>query len=777
MADLLGSLTRVGLRPEATSADEMRVCASRLMNSLSTLGVGTYRSVPKPWAEDPFALAHDWAGPHITPRRLDTYPLYGTPLADGHLGVVSPRGMAMAHATFLCRPCHDAHAAGTFVPDCYIHTLAALLMGVRCMWGPAGPPPETPATRPSRRAEASDADKAWLEAEHDKMVAAGKAETLTADQVADPAVCALIAPVRVATKWAASADAPTSSLPSDLAAAAKIAASSAADSILMPETVIASEQGSRFTQLMASLSDNEKRRFVMGCHVTVNLWTPPKSLRYATIHDAVAPAPPGCAMRGSDGKAAFYQLPLHPDHKRYFCYELPSGRIGRQLRCCFGGNCHPSASAFVMAEVKSIIRGGYPAGALGGGAPPRGDEAPDVGRGVLRRPPQVAALHARRQETLNRGGLPDMALSTCLIVTGVLDDVLEVAGRDLEGPSVAWSKAVLEYVSVTSNTDKEFYSVTPDALGAHVKLAEGSSPTSVSPKSDKLRATLEQCHLWLRLVEARGSWSVPFTWIESLDGSVGWLAQFYRRLRLVKRPIGSLVYRARAQGSALVRLDLDSPATRAVRTIVMLAESNSLRPVTYFPSSSLAAASLTIASNGAARSPEDQALYDRLTRELQAMGGTRFEPTAAGLLAVASTSSDGSRDASGAAWGIVLDDGQALEASHGVVAEPEAHSDFIELLPILSVAERRFPSLRRRLVVIRSDNLGNVYRINNGRCDPDSPCFSLLDRLFELADAHEIELLALWCPRAANSALDALASLRRRCDVDAWCAAHGIALY
>jgi len=53
----------------------------------------------------------------------------------------------------------------------------------------------------------------------------------------------------------------------------------------------------------------------------------------------------------------------------------------------------------------------------------------------------------------------------------------------------------------------------------------------------------------------------------------------------------------------------------------------------------------------------------------------------------------------------------------------------------------------------------------------------MLDRIFELADANAIELLALWCPRAVNSALDSLASLRSDREVDAWCAAHGVALY
>ena len=779
LSDLLQSLSLHGLRPGTCTGDEMRDAASRLHNSLSTLGVGTPSSVPKPHADDPFAMAADWGGPHVVPRRLDEYPLYGISFLETHLPVVSPRGVAMLHCTFLCATCADAHAAGSFDPSCYIHSLAHMLMGVRCTWGPEGPPiVSSSAQRPASHAERTADEAAWLDAEHDRMVADGKAETLTPSQAADPEECALIAPIRVAYRIGAIGDPPDSASVPALADAARAAASVAAARISAGGAPPAA-QAAKLAADLATHGGVRKPRFVMGCHRTINRFTPPKGLTFPTIFDAVAGAPPGCLMRGSDGKAAFYQLPIHADHLKYFCYELPSGRIGRNRRCCFGGNAAPSAEAFLTAELKSVLRGGYPPGSRGGGErSPAINTAPDVGRGDLTRPPTVTSMHAARRAALVRGEPPDAAPDGCYLIGGILDDILEVVAADKSAETVSWSKGVLRYASVTANVDKDFISAEPDALGAHIVLAHGSSPTTVSPKSEKLRATLAHAYLWEALASLPGGWRVPFKWLESFNGSVGWLAQFYRRIRLIRRPIGALVYQAQAAGARDVLLTKDSPASLAVRKIIALAEGNALRPTVFFRAGTLSAASLAVASSGSPRSEEDSALYAQFARALQALGGTRASASADGLLAVASSSSDGSVDASGAAWGAVFDDGSGPCALHGLVLRPGAHSDEVELAPLSEIAESKFHLLPPGAVfTFRSDNLGNCYRINKARCSPDSPCFSMLDRIFELADANAIELLALWCPRAVNSALDSLASLRSDREVDAWCAAHGVALY
>lgn len=150
LSDLVNSLLSLGLRPDRCSGDELRNAVSSLHVALANLGVGTPASVPSPSAEDPFALAVDWDGPAVVPRRLDEYPLFGLEFSEGHLPVVSPRGVAMLHCSFLCGPCAAAHALGSFNPSCYIHVLATMLCGVRCTWGPAGPPACGPRAPPLR---------------------------------------------------------------------------------------------------------------------------------------------------------------------------------------------------------------------------------------------------------------------------------------------------------------------------------------------------------------------------------------------------------------------------------------------------------------------------------------------------------------------------------------------------------------------------------------------------------------------------------------------------
>ena len=316
--------------------------------------------------------------------------MYGLAFSAAHLPVLSPRAVGMLHATFLCEPCRAAEARGSFVADCYIHVLLSMLEGVRCTWGPAGPPPETgrPAARPTSQPAHASGDAEWLDAEHDRMVAVSKVETLTDAQAADPAECALIASVRVAPK--VSAQQP-STLPTGAAflpaavADARHNARATADLIRCGARArTPGAEQAAFAETLAAGRPAAKRRIVMGLHRTINPWTPAKRLRYSTIHDVCAPAPPGCAMRGSDGDASFYQLPIYGPHRRYFCYELPSGRIGRNIRCCFGGNASPSAEAFLTSEIKSVLRGGYEPGSMaigGGGTGGRRDGAGPRARG------------------------------------------------------------------------------------------------------------------------------------------------------------------------------------------------------------------------------------------------------------------------------------------------------------------------------------------------------------------------------------------------------------
>ena len=293
----------------------------------------------------------------------------------------------------------------------------------------------------------------------------------------------------------------------------------------------------------------------------------------------------------------------------------------------------------------------------------------------------------------------------------------------LEKPVLTWSRGVQHYASVAANLTKDFWSTTPDALGARIHLATATTAMSVAPKDDKVASTLEHCALWVALADEPGGWTVPFSWLESLNGSLGWLGQFYRRIRLLRRPVGVLMHRASLSGGPVV-LRRDDPATVAVRRILALAAEGALRPVSYFPSASLAAASLSVTSAGLPPSKDESHLRDRLHQALQAWG--QAGPAAgADLLSVASTSSDAGVDGSEASWGLVVSDGDSPPVVyHAVVSAPGADSGTAELFPIVDAARRCFPRWRRRLVVIRTDNLGNVLRISKASCRPESPAFA-----------------------------------------------------
>ena len=101
-----------------------------------------------------------------------------------------------------------------------------------------------------------------------------------------------------------------------------------------------------FAETLAAGRPAAKRRIVMGLHRTINPWTPAKGLRCSTIHDVCAPAPPGCAMRGSDGDASFYQLPIYGPHRRYFATSyFPAGSAGTFVAALVG-TLHPQRKLF-----------------------------------------------------------------------------------------------------------------------------------------------------------------------------------------------------------------------------------------------------------------------------------------------------------------------------------------------------------------------------------------------------------------------------------------------
>jgi hypothetical protein len=88
--------------------------------------------------------------------------------------------------------------------------------------------------------------------------------------------------------------------------------------------------------------------------------------------------------------------------------------------------------------------------------------------------------------------------------------------------------------------------------------------------------------------------------------------------------------------------------------------------------------------------------------------------------------------------------------------EPETiarSSGYKELIPILLAVYRLGSDARGKVVVVTTDNLGNVIAINKGSCrSPQS--YYLLGLIMELAAEKQIYLVADWSPRETIDCMD-----------------------
>jgi len=82
-------------------------------------------------------------------------------------------------------------------------------------------------------------------------------------------------------------------------------------------------------------------------------------------------------------------------------------------------------------------------------------------------------------------------------------------------------------------------------------------------------------------------------------------------------------------------------------------------------------------------------------------------------------------------------------------------SGFKELIPILLAVCRLGPEARGKIVVVTTDNLGNVIAINKGSCRSPAS-YQLLGLIMELAAEKQIYLIADWSPREEIDCMDAI---------------------
>jgi hypothetical protein len=95
---------------------------------------------------------------------------------------------------------------------------------------------------------------------------------------------------------------------------------------------------------------------------------------------------------------------------------------------------------------------------------------------------------------------------------------------------------------------------------------------------------------------------------------------------------------------------------------------------------------------------------------------------------------------------------QVFQGLWSAEALPQS-SGYKELIPVLLAVQRLGPEASGKIVVITTDNLGNVFAINKGICK-SAESQTVLAAIMELAAEKQIYLIADWCPRETNEFMD-----------------------
>jgi hypothetical protein len=104
----------------------------------------------------------------------------------------------------------------------------------------------------------------------------------------------------------------------------------------------------------------------------------------------------------------------------------------------------------------------------------------------------------------------------------------------------------------------------------------------------------------------------------------------------------------------------------------------------------------------------------------------------------------------------VMVDGKVYQGRWAYTGQ-EHSSAYRELVPILLAAQLvcdNHPS-GEKVLIVTTDNESMAYAINKGSCkSADSDCLPLLEALFDLAERHQLFILADWIPRELNQPMD-----------------------
>jgi len=248
----------------------------------------------------------------------------------------------------------------------------------------------------------------------------------------------------------------------------------------------------------------------------------------------------------------------------------------------------------------------------------------------------------------------------------------------------------------------------------------------VRVEASKLYTALVDLEI-LRLAaeKAPGSARLPGEWLRSMAGRVAWVAQSTYAARLHTASLWYAACHARRSASGMVRLGRISGLADDAAWFTGMAQAGRLRGARYVRADELQPDSVEVVHSDASGDVGAAACWNGLAVYHLWRGSERD---------------------------------MSIQAK--------------ELEPIVAAAERFGTEWTGKVVVFYTDNLGNAFGINRGKAVLGAAS-SRLARLYELADAHGFEFVAVWLPRRFNTAADAISKACSRAEAVAAAMAHG----
>ena len=789
---------------DGVSFDALRRAANELTTALSH-SARLASDVYQPHGDSPTQCALPFAASqYVRPRRLGEYPTGADTVQPGMLPTLNPRGLYSAHLP-ICSSCRRAEEDGAIPPRCPLgaDTICALAEGAWVEWGDGGPPavltaPAQPPLVVPKYTAASVEGRYFVET-FDGLVALGVLRQLSGAEAGNPALCAMIAKVRSEPRGSAfmteAQREATRTRPGGLAVVDIVGLASAAGEAQFHAYVALCGNGSSSLAKMrpADVQDHfgksrailggsvaKAPRMVTGLNLTVNPPSRQMSVEYATIaslmHGVVGAGPYELGL--DDGEKAYNQVPIREGYRRYFCVQHPvTLEVYRYERVCFGGRQSCTLYSAITALIKLIIRSGPPR--VGGGA--------SAASAVTQT--STAAASGATQASMGAAAAvtssdADAAVAAYgVTVTGLLDDMASAPLESVSSAHFDWIDTVYRNVRFTISPSKRQRGQACVFLGGH---CDSVSKTATA-KGEKIFTTYRDLAVIEAAIstaarrgatDASGGERVPYAFFESFVGSFEWLSFFDSSLRLLRQGLRASLQAAAREQLGSVALWPGAPCAASVSIALRRAREGRARAVRYFPGAHARVIAVqAMPSHGGSPVDGDRALQGRLRLALRC-GDRRVVGLAGDASLSEPTAAEVAAGRPGAlCWGAMYPsvDGAVgqTDVVYGVEDGEAWDSGSLELRPHLDALRRNAAVWKGCVVVMLSDNVGNSYRVNKGNARYGTRAHEILTEIYDLADANEIELLALWLPRACNSRSDALSKCRSVEEARAWATSQG----